>query len=198
MNVFTGIDLTGYRQREGEPVWVGGNGVVLSLHYFDLVPDLPAPLRDLDNLRARLAELVAGAGAGLIEAGVEPVDAVPALRQVAKVPRPGGSGLVFLGSYTIPRATCSAVVKLQAAEGPVTGLREALVLDRLGLERCFGPHPYAPGLAGKHGSNAAYASEWDALFPDHPLTLVRAELDRIVRTVRLDPEFHGLPPFPGP
>lgn len=92
-------------------------------------------------------------------------------------------------------ATCSAMVQVEAAEDPVAGVRELAVLDELGFEGCFRPHAYMPELDGGHGSNAAYASEWDARFPEHPLTLVRGEVARIIRTVLLDPAFRALPPF---
>lgn len=198
MSVFTALDVTGYSQRDGEPVWVSDRGVIVSLHFFDLVPDLPASLAAVDTLRARLAHVVAAAGGGLIEAEIEHVDEVPAVRQLLKVPRPGGPGQVFVGSYIIPKATCSAVVKAQAAEGPMTGLREALVLDQLGSERYFQPHPYAPQLREGLPFHAADAPEWDDRFPDHPLTQVRAALARIVPTVRFDARFRALPPYPGP
>ncbi len=40
--------------------------------------------------------------------------------------------------------------------------------------------------------------QWDVEFPDHPLTLVRAALNRITPTVTLDERFRQLPPFAGP
>lgn len=192
------MDVTGYSQRDDEPVWVSDRGVIVSLHYFELVPDLPGSLGDIEVLRTGLTQFVAAAGGGLIEADVEEVDGVPALRQLLKVPRPGGPGQVFIGSYTIPKATCSAVVKAQAAEGQMTGLREAVVSDQLGQERYFQPHPYDPQLRGGLPFHAADAPEWDARFPDHPLSQVRTALARIVPTVRLDARFRALPPYPGP
>ncbi|WP_405792712.1 hypothetical protein [Streptomyces sp. NBC_01506] len=40
--------------------------------------------------------------------------------------------------------------------------------------------------------------QWDAHFPDHPLTLVRAALRRVTPTVTLDEQFKAQPPFAGP
>lgn len=199
MSVFTALDLTGYRQREDEPVWVSEHGVILSVHYFGLVPDLPAPLEQVDVLRARLAGFVAGAGAGLIETDVTTVDGLPAVRQLVKVRIPGAQhGQAFLASCTIPRAGCSAVLKVQAAEGQPTGLREAMVMAELGPDRFHQPHPYAPRLREGLPFHAADDVRYDDRFPGHPLTLVRSELARIAATARLDPRFHELPPFPGP
>ncbi|MFH7595684.1 hypothetical protein WDV06_11360 [Streptomyces racemochromogenes] len=197
MTPITSLDLTGFTERE-PGVWTDERGLVLSVHFFGLVPDLPAPLGDPDRLRHGLARSVASAGAGLIEAGVGEVDSVPAVRQLVKVARPGGRGQVFLASWTIPRAACSAVVKVQAAEGAVTGMREAAVLARTGPERYFVAHPYGPGVEGGLPCHVADHEEWDAHFPDHPLTLVRAALHRITPTVTLHDGFRTLPPFAGP
>ncbi|MCX5380383.1 hypothetical protein [Streptomyces sp. NBC_00091] len=196
MTPITSLDLTGFTERE-PGVWTDERGLVLSVHFFGLAPDLPAPLSEPDRLRHGLARSVASAGAGLIEAVVGEVDTVPAVRQLVKVPRPGGHGQVFLGSWTMPRAGCSAVVKVQAAEGSMTGIREAVILARTGPERYFAPHPYGPGVEGGLPYHVADREEWDAEFPDHPLTLVRAALRRVTPTVILHDAFKALPPFGG-
>lgn len=197
MTPITGMDLTGFTERE-PGVWTDERNVVLSVHFFPLVPDLPARLDEPERLRAALAQGVAGAGGGLIEARLGAVDGVPAVRQLIKVPRPNGRGQVFLGSWTVPRAGCSTVVKVQAAEGAMTGMREAMVLAQLGPADYFRPHPYAPGLSGGLPYHLGDHEQWDAQFPDHPLTLVRAALSRITPTVTLDERFKVLPPFDGP
>ncbi|MGW0769362.1 hypothetical protein [Streptomyces sp. NPDC002676] len=198
MTPITGMDLTGFTARE-PGVWTDAAGLVLSVHFFPLVPDLPAPLHEVDRLQAGLAAGVGGAGGGLIEAVTGTVDGVPAVRQLVKVPRPGGPGQVFLGSWTMPRDRCSTVVKVQAAEGATTGMREAMVLAQVGPEAYFRPHPYGSG--GQFGGLPYHVGDdgqWDAHFPDHPLTLVRAALNRITPTVTLDDRFKQLPAFPGP
>ncbi|WP_240803565.1 hypothetical protein [Streptomyces sp. A0592] len=194
MTAITGMDLTGFTEREAG-VWTDERGLVLSVHFFDLVPDLPAPLDRPELLRHALARSVAAAGAGLIEAACGEVGSLPAVRQLVKVRRPDGHGQVFIGSWTVPRAVCSAVVKVQAGEGPMTGLREALVLDQVGPERYFTPHPYGPDITGGLPHHVADAEEWDARFPDHPLTHVRTTLARIAPTVVLHDGFTSLPPF---
>ncbi|MFI8188916.1 hypothetical protein ACIF8T_08985 [Streptomyces sp. NPDC085946] len=196
MTPITGLDLTGFTERE-PGVWTDAWGLVLSVHFFPLVPDLPARLDEPERLRAGLARGAAGAGGGLIEAEPGAVDGVPAVRQLIKVPRPQGQGQVFLGSWTVPKAACSTVLKVQAAEGATTGVREATVMARVGPAAYFRPHPYAPGLDGGLPSHVADDPQWDAHFPDHPLTRVRAVLHRLTPTVRLDERFKALPPFGG-
>lgn len=196
MTPITGLDLTGFTEHE-PGVWTDPQGLVLSVHFFPLVPDLPARLDEPERLRAGLAEGAARAGGGLIEAEPGVVDGVPAVRQIVKVPRPQGRGQVFLGSWTVPKAGCSTVLKVQAAEGSTTGMREAMVMARVGPADYFRPHPYAPGLNGGLPYHVGDDEQWDAAFPDHPLTLVRAALRRITPTVTLDERFRVLPPFAG-
>ncbi len=133
--------------------------------------DLPAALDDGPALRHGLTRFTAEAGGGLIEASVKRLGGMPALRQILKLPLPGQpSGQAFIGSSTVPRATCSTVVKIQAAERGMTGMREAVVMARLGPEQYFRPHPYAPEVRGGLLFHAADHDRWDADFPDHPLT----------------------------
>ncbi|HTJ37550.1 MAG TPA: hypothetical protein VL738_30335 [Dactylosporangium sp.] len=190
----TQLDLNGFQQVD-QLAWRDANGIVLSLHYFDLPPNLPAPLHPAPGLQAALARHTASAGAGLIECMVEPVDGVPAVRQVIKVPHPQGHGQVFLGSYTVPRATCSTVLKLQAPEQGTTGMREAIVMAQLGPDRYFAPSPYAPDATGGLPFHWGDHPQYDAQFPEHPLTLVRQILRRLVPSVRLDPRFKAQPAF---
>ncbi|WP_371672665.1 hypothetical protein OG985_36475 [Streptomyces sp. NBC_00289] len=197
MTPITGMDLTGFTERE-PGIWTDEWGVLLSVHYFSQVPDLPAPLDEPERLRSALAHSVAAAGGGLIEAVPGLVDGVPAVRQLVKMPRPDGHGQVFLGSWTIPRSGCSTVVTVQAAEGATTGMREAMIMGQVGPADYFRPHPYAAGLQGGLPYHVGDHEEWDARFPEHPLTLVRAALRRVTPTVTLDERFRTLPPFGSP
>jgi hypothetical protein len=198
MTPVNSLDLTGFTERE-PGVWTDDTGLVLSVHYFSLVPDLPAPLDEPERLRAGLAHGAARAGGGLVEAGFGTLDGVPAVRQLIKVPLGSRPGQAFLGSWTVPKAGCSTVLKVQAAEGATTGIREAVVMAQVGPDAYFRPHPYTGGeQLGGLPSHVADDEEWDARFPGHPLTLVRAALRRLTPTVALDPRFRELPPFAGP
>ncbi|MFI1706939.1 hypothetical protein [Streptomyces griseoruber] len=197
MTPITGLDLTGFTERE-PGVWTDDTGLVLSVHFFPLVPDLPASLDDLPGLRAALAGLTAEAGGGLIEAVADAVDGVPAVRQLVKVPLGDRPGQAFIGSCTIPRAACSTVVKVQAAEGATTGMREAVIMAQVGPDAYFRAHPYVAGQLGGLPSHVGDDERWDAQFPGHPLTLVRGALARIAPTVTFDDGFKSLPPFAGP
>ena len=194
----TGLDLTGFTEHE-PGVWTDEAGLVLSVHFFPLVPDLPAALHDPERLRFECAQGTARSGGGLIEAVAGTVDGVPALRQLLKMPLGSRPGQAFIGSWTLPKDRCSTVVKVQAGEGAMTGMREAMVMHQVGSADYFRPHPYAGG--GQFGGlpyHVADLEQWDPQFPDHPLTLVRAALHRITPTITLHDQFKTLPPFPGP
>ncbi|MER5633878.1 hypothetical protein [Streptomyces nitrosporeus] len=179
--------------------WVSEAGDLVTLHYFGLPPDLPAALDDGPTLRHTLTHWTARAGGGLVEASVKRLGELPALRQIVKVPLPQQpSGQVFIGSYTVPRAGCSAVVKIQAPERGMTGMREAVVMGKVGHEQYFRPHPYAPDVQGGLPFHVADHARWDAEFPDHPLSRVRRTLDALAAAVTVDPQFAALPPFAGP
>ncbi|MFH9610173.1 hypothetical protein [Streptomyces sp. NPDC017448] len=198
MRALLGVELPGYRTVDAD-AWLNDHGDVLSLHFFDLPPDLPAALDDGPALRHRLTHFTARAGGGLVEASVKPLDGLPALRQILKLPLPDrAGGQVFIGSFTVPRAGCSTVVKIQAAERGTTGAREAVVMAKLGPGRYFRPHPYAPEVQGGLPFHAADHARWDADFPDHPLTRVRRTLDTLAAAVTVAPGFAALPPFTGP
>lgn len=191
------VEDMGYQQ-EDETTWVDpATGDRMTLQYADHAPNLPAPLTDLPRLRQGLTAQSADTG-GLIEAHVVTVDSMPALRQIMKLPLPERPGQGFVATLTVPRAGSSVQLRFQALEGPQTGIREATVLAELGPDRYFGPHPYAPDVQAKLPWHRGDEAQWDPMFPDHPLSRVRAWLRQVVSAVRLDPGFAALPPFAGP
>ncbi|MGQ0837914.1 hypothetical protein [Actinokineospora sp.] len=186
------FDTAGLRPVDQHSWQVGDSADLVISTYSDLVPDLPAPLSDQAGLRRALAATCAAEGGGLVEAWVFTVDSVRALFQIVKMPHPGRpTGMVFVGSFTLAKARCSAVLSMRAAEGPGTGTREAAVVAQLGPAACFPAHPYAPELR----ANAADDPRWDPHFPDHPLSRIRAWAHHTVATARVDPRFACLPDF---
>lgn len=183
------------RQLDTSAWQIEHSGDVVMLDYFDMVPDLPAPLDDLATLRRKMAASYADAGC-LIEADVVTVDSVPALYQLLKIPLPDRpSGQVFIASFIFPKANCSAVLKIQAPERGVTGIRESTVMAQVGAGEYFRPHPYAPEMTGRLPWHVADLPRWDAQFADHPLSRARAWARHTVATAKVDPKFASLPPF---
>jgi hypothetical protein len=183
-------------ERHDERTWFDPRtGDQVSLTYIGLVPDIPAPLADLPLLRRKLAEETAETGS-IIEAHVVALDGVPTLFQLIKLPIPGqDTGLAFIAAFTVPRAHCSVVLRIQCAEEHTTGVRESTVAAQVGFEQCFPPHPYAPDVHGQLPYSLADEAAWDRQFPDHPLTRARAWAHKTIATARVDPRFAALPPF---
>ena len=63
MTAITHLDLTGFEQID-QLAWRDGQGTVMSLHFFNLRPDLPAPLHEAAALQAGLARHTAGRARG--------------------------------------------------------------------------------------------------------------------------------------
>lgn len=58
MRALLGVELPGYRTVDSD-TWLNDHGDVLSLHFFDLPPDLPAALDDGPALRHGLTHFTA-------------------------------------------------------------------------------------------------------------------------------------------
>ena len=190
---------TGGLQQLDQTTW--GNPAtrdIITLSYIDLEPDLPAALSDIDTLRRRLSELQSEFGC-LIEAHAITVDSQPALLRLEKFPLADqASGLGFTAGIVVPKAGCSAILKIMCPETGRSGVREAAVVPKVGFTNMFPPHPYAPGIKGKLPYNVADDARWDPQFPDHPLTRARRWITHISRTARVDPRFAALPAYAGP
>ena len=100
--------------------------------------------------------------------------------------------MTYVASLIIPFKKCSFVIKVQCMERGVTGIREALLMDRaiakgeLDLEKLA--HGELPAI---DFDNEQYHAE----FPDHPLTRVRMEMRRILSSIQVDPELGNLKQF---
>ena len=174
-------------------IWRNDTGDGLGLFYFDLPPDIPVALGAIDELRRFFRMLVTDAGGGLVELDVVTLDGLPSIRQIVKLPQPGG-GMTYVGTYTIPRLSFSYVVKLQCEERGVTGLRESAILDqalaqgRVALSKDEGmtgwaADPYDPEFEAEVLRNQAEDERYDKDFPDHPLSRLRRGLRDVATSV---------------
>ncbi|ALM15642.1 hypothetical protein [Mycobacteroides abscessus] len=180
-----------YDPATGDQFWVShSRGAYLSV-----------PLNDVGAVRRVLVETVLNRRAGVVEAFVVGVDALPGLLYVVKVPKADApQGLTFMASIVVPRAHSYAMVCGAFAEGPVTGTREATVLEELlaaggPSSQMWPPHPYAPDLEPGIPYNIADEMRWDERFPDHPLTRLRRWVAGVTPTIRVAHKFAALPPF---
>lgn len=203
------FDASAWQQAESN-AWTNSDGDAVIVNFFSLPPDLPAAVEDLQRLREAMSALTAAHGGGLVELDVVTLDGIQAIQQVVKLPDSSRqTGVVYIGSFIVPRANCSAVLRIQCFEGPVTGIREAIVADKFLAEHSGGnsvddimagwaQHPYASGIRGGLPRNRADDQQWDEKFPGHPLSRARRVLDAIRPSVRLDRNFKEQPAFRGP
>ena len=129
-----------------------------------------------------------GRTARLIEVNVDA--SRPVVRLVIRLPL--ADRYLFVGSLIIPLAECSWVVRLEAAEGSMTGLREAFAADRalqkLGLQ----------SFQELKGVFDPYDRRWDDIAPGDPLTALRHFLDRLEGSLQFASEFSAQKPFQSP
>jgi hypothetical protein len=188
--------------------WNNAGGDGLGLYFFNLPPDIPVALNDLDGLRQSYRHQFADSGGGLIELIVLNIDTLPAIKLIAKVPQ-ASNGMMYLGSITLPRRDFSYVIKFQCPERGPTGLREAIVMDQAlahqrvtideaGQLKGWAADPYDPSFSGGVLRNRAEAEEYDKEFPDHPLSRVRRYLNAVVPTIRLSERTKRAPAFGEP
>jgi hypothetical protein len=195
MQPFVNYELPGFA-RVGDDAYADNDRTLILTNFFGIPPDLPVGFGDIAVLQRATTLLAARQGVTVIEAGATQIGGLPALWQINKLKLPNQpSGQAFLGSFTIPRANCSAVLRVQAAEGQPTGVREALVMNQVGPQSYFKAHPYAPDFQLPLPFHAADDPAYDAQFPDHALTRVRRVMARLAQQVGLDPTFTAQPPF---
>ena len=179
-----------------------GDSSVMSVNFFARAPDLARPVGDDVALHAQFRSSEIEGGFAVVESGWVEVAGAAAARVIVKFPM-NPHGMAYAGSLVIPFAVCSWVVKFQAAEVGVTGIREAVVLDRhlagggslddWGIDR--DAPPLGPGERVAPQVGPADAPEWDATFPDHPLSQVRRALVDLRTSIAIADEARRLDPF---
>jgi hypothetical protein len=179
-----------------EHAWENDHGDVLSIHYFSIAPDLPSPPSEPTPIRQYYRELLGPKG-GLVEVEPESVCGLDALRVIIKVRQDAG-GMAYVASLTLPFQDCSFVLKAQCYEAGTTGVRDTLVYDKLLGSGAPTRHcdPYLPTYENPTLRSPSDDAEWDAPFPNHPLSRARRHLIAM-RQLSAAPELRDLTPFRG-
>lgn len=179
------------------------NGDVFSINFFDKKPDIGASLGNVAGIRDFYREMLIPNNMGLLECDVRNIDGTPSVYMLAKQlmkPR----GFVFLASHTIPRRDCSFVLKYQAVESGMTGIRESAVMAMLPTpeidehtSKIIGwcTDPYDESLEYAVMCNKADSREYDNQFPDHPLSRTRKFMDELPNVVSVSERFRKAPAF---
>ncbi len=121
-------------------------------------------------------------------------------------PVPGGLGMAYIGILWIPFRDCRFRVNVEAVEVGTTGMREAAVMVIEGDKWPMDPQAEIPIITSREELDTLYAKarvrpprklpsddlKHDASSPQHPLSLVRAGLARVIATAQLGPGTQGL------
>lgn len=184
--------------------WISDDeSIILSTNYFDIPPDL-ATLNDIKTVRDNYRDLLAEIGGGLVAVDYINLKGYPAVRSIFKLPKQNG-GVIYIGSITLPFAEHSYVIKVQAAEAGITGIRDSSVSMQLlnsgeievGDNGFVGwvADPYEPSFVHGLLRNISDDEEYDAQFPNHPLSIVRNMLRQIEAEVVLGEELKTIEQF---
>lgn len=184
--------------------WVNPEqSALIALHFFDKEPDLPT-VKDLDYLKKFYRNVAASANGGTIETDIMTIHETPAVKTIIKIPQEE-TGMIYIASITIPFENCSFVVKIQANEVGVTGIRDSAILGMLmgsgevefseeGITNWFAD-PYDPDFKQGTPMNKSEREEYDSEFPEHPLSLARSLIRSISAEIAFKPEIKELPSF---
>lgn len=203
------FDETGFEphgENNGALIWLTPMGDVLGLFHYSLPPDIHADLSNVDSVRAFYRRSVSAVGFGVVEIDTVVIDGCTAVRTLFKVAQQP-SGRTYLGALTFPFRDFSYVLKVQCDEHGMTGMRDTVVSMNLMRSSETGPDtelgtmhgwlddPYDPTETGPMTRNKSERPEYDAQFPDHPLSRARWVLNHLEETITLDEAVKRQPGF---
>lgn len=199
----TGLSLQG--DKNGVRVWHAASGDGLGLYYFPLPPDISADTNSLSSVRLFYGKHVTAAGAGVISIDTSAIDECIFIKMIIKIPQQP-SGVIYLGSLTLPFRDFSFVIKMQCSERGFTGFRDALIMDELlktgevtrdnsGKIVGWLQDPYDPTTSANCVMNKSESDKYDVRFPEHPLSILRRTLRQIEGSIRISEEVKQKPKF---
>jgi hypothetical protein len=186
------LPMPGWELVRREPAaayWRDAMGDVASLTLGSGDPGMP-PLSDRTALQRYCRHIAERQGAGLVEVVTAVGAEGPSLTYIYK--RLRKPAFTVFGVVTTPMTQGSWTWMVIAAERGSTGVREAVITAKLleagqltleSYKASWAQDPYEPAYSGVERSTLRYlsdAEEYDAEFPDHPLTKVRRELRRLL------------------
>lgn len=192
------LDLTGFTATGHDSVWQNAAGVSIRVDF----QEVRQPGRQQQDPESLLHDAVVG----LLTSGAVPMEywiesrSLPALFVMYKRTVDGGRGWAYSAEIRVLRAACSLTIQMQAAEqAKDRGLRESFVLHRFPgiryIPRGMLDIKTPDGRPIEH--DYVDSHEVDSMFPDHPLTQLRAALRQIIPSVHFEEWFLALPSYPG-
>jgi hypothetical protein len=177
--------------------------IALSINYFNSKPDIPS-LKRMESIRGFYREQVTEHNGGLIQVEFSELKTHQAIRTIFKIPQKP-SGMIYLASLTIPFSNCSYVIKIQAPENGVTGMRDTVVANKLikngevsigkdGYEN-WSSDPYDSNYDKGTLMNKSEDPMYDVDFENHPLSKARKMLSQIETDIEFKAEIEKLRSF---
>lgn len=197
-------------QAETERIWVSTDHVAHRLKFDIGVIYWPFDLTDPNAAREFYRHECEQNSGVMLEMDIVTVAGVEGLAGVFKYrsPVPDSLGMAYVGILWLPFKDCRFQVNVEAVEMGATGMREALVMDIEGDLWPMEPQAEIPVINNQEELDALYAkarerplrrlpsdnTKYDASFPQHPLSLVRAALARVIDSAQLGPDARALRP----
>ena len=191
----------------GVRVWQTPEGDGLGLYYFPIPPDISADINSLSSLSSFYGSQMTAANLTGISINTLDIDECKFIKMIIRVPQQP-SGMLYIGSLTLPFRNFSFVVKMQCSERGISGMRESLILNELlengeveidqsdEFEGWEMPLDIIDSPAWK--INRAETIEYDARFPNHPLSILRRTFDQIEKSIKVSEDVKREPRFSDP
>lgn len=197
------VETEGFQKAEedeGKIVYYMDEYDDLIINFFKLPPDIIAKDSSEKSIQENYRNVAAEVGGAIIEVKKETLGKLEAIKTIFKFPMQP-SGVAYLGSYTIPFADCSYVIKVQCPEVGTSGVRDTTIFEfmmRKGLIKLTddGPEgwmkdPYDESIKLPLMMNLSESEEFDEAFPMHPLSRLRKHMKMIKDTFKYDEELEG-------
>jgi len=180
--------------------WTTTDDVVVRLQILTGPPPWPFDLTDPQGAMAFLSQEAASLGGVMLSLDIDQAAGLELLRGVFKyrAPIPGSLASYYMGLIILPFREYRIQFNVEAMEGDPTGMREAAVHLLLRKQGTIPPSDEGPVetvgsmdevfrrmAAAPVKVHAADEEQWDASFPDHALSCVRAKLRHIQNTLQV-------------
>ena len=190
---------------ESEKVFYINDYDDLLINYFDSKPDISAKNDTETEIRNSYRNLAINSGGAIIEVSKIRISFYVVIKTIFKF-RLSPSGIVYIGSYTIPFENFSYVIKFQCPEIGTAGIRDTTIFELMlkkGIvkfsenKKVLGwmQDPYIKELELPFMMNLSEKEEFDDLFPEHPLTRLRQHMKNFERTIKIDESLKNESPF---
>lgn len=190
--------------------WIWADQDLLTLFYHPIPPDINTPIGNIDRIRQFYRKIAADNSVAYGKIDIITVDNCPAILTIAKRPQ-DPSGMMYIGSITIPFRDFSYVVNITCPEHGTTGIRDAVVaaqyMESGGIRTKedggtdwggWMQDPYEPTFQGQLMWNKSEDEQHDEHFPDHPLSRLRRKLPLLEKSIALADSVKQSAPFTGP